>query len=458
MALRVLSTLAMLLAVETRRVAGGCSTPPPSCAACTPTTRARFALGAQLVWLLWAHPQARKAALLANAAPRSAFLPWITARSTTSTRRRRRSSHALSPFTFHDVGCARRTGPSAIRTSTRCRVRAPARRSSAVFGRSPSRCWWPRVRVPASAARPRAAGTGRSTAGCSCRDSRCGVRRSARPLASAVSTTLFGTRNLAASWPRSRLPRRPLLVAAGPRLRSVAAGLAIAAFAIGGGEDAPSPTTGARIREAAHFVDRTPAPRDVVIDATAVLSPGPLTTSTSTLRKSARCSGARTARRARPPLQRSSTRSCRRPPQRGAPLAAADRSAAARVYHRDQRRGQCPRRGRCDRHGSSHVAPLSGPVGIAGRRVPYDGYGLRRQTTLWAPRRRTPGVRSTRRSAAAAAAQRRAAARSRARSRAGSDRSGSRPRPRAGRRAPRPRGSAARSPVSCGTRAIRLPQ
>ena len=53
-------------------------------------------------------------------------------------------------------------------------------------------------------------------------------------LVSAVGSNLFGTRNLAASWPAFALCLAALLVAAGPRLGIAAAALAIGAFAIGG--------------------------------------------------------------------------------------------------------------------------------------------------------------------------------------------------------------------------------
>ena len=53
-------------------------------------------------------------------------------------------------------------------------------------------------------------------------------------LVSAVGSNLFGTRNLAASWPAFALCLAALLVAAGPRLGIAAAALAIGAFAVGG--------------------------------------------------------------------------------------------------------------------------------------------------------------------------------------------------------------------------------
>jgi hypothetical protein len=103
----------------------------------------------------------------------------------------------------------------------------------------------------------------------------------ATPLGSALfsafgGTTVFSTRNLAASWPAFALALSALLVAPGPRLRFVAAGLAIASFAIGAWKVLDEQFGRPQYQAAANFVDRNAGPRDVVIDETAVLSPGPL--------------------------------------------------------------------------------------------------------------------------------------------------------------------------------------
>ena len=57
--------------------AGGCLR-GRSCAAVYTHYTAVFVLGAQLLWLLWAHPEARRPALLANLGAALAFLPWIS--------------------------------------------------------------------------------------------------------------------------------------------------------------------------------------------------------------------------------------------------------------------------------------------------------------------------------------------------------------------------------------------
>ena len=74
----MLSTLALLAAVDDRRARWWVAYAAASCAAVYTHYTAVFALAAQLLWLLWAHPEARRAALLANLGAALAFLPWIT--------------------------------------------------------------------------------------------------------------------------------------------------------------------------------------------------------------------------------------------------------------------------------------------------------------------------------------------------------------------------------------------
>ena len=62
----MLSTLALLAAVDDGRARWWVAYAALSCAAVYTHYTAVFALGAQLLWALWAHPEARRAALLAN--------------------------------------------------------------------------------------------------------------------------------------------------------------------------------------------------------------------------------------------------------------------------------------------------------------------------------------------------------------------------------------------------------
>ena len=77
-ALALLSTLAMLVAIDDRRARWWALYAASSCAAVYTHYTAVFVLAAQLIWLLWARPEARRPALLANLGAALAFLPWIT--------------------------------------------------------------------------------------------------------------------------------------------------------------------------------------------------------------------------------------------------------------------------------------------------------------------------------------------------------------------------------------------
>lgn len=79
LALLIGSTLAMLAATRTGRVRWWVAYALLSCLAMYSHYTAMFVLFAQLVWLLWAEPGARKPALIANAGAALLFLPWVPA-------------------------------------------------------------------------------------------------------------------------------------------------------------------------------------------------------------------------------------------------------------------------------------------------------------------------------------------------------------------------------------------
>jgi mannosyltransferase len=71
------STAAMLAAVRTGRTRWWVAYGALSCLAMYGHYTAAFVLVGQLGWLFWAHPQARRPALLANVAAAVLYLPWI---------------------------------------------------------------------------------------------------------------------------------------------------------------------------------------------------------------------------------------------------------------------------------------------------------------------------------------------------------------------------------------------
>ncbi len=95
-------------------------------------------------------------------------------------------------------------------------------------------------------------------------------------IGSAIGDNLFSTRNLAASWPGLGLAVALLLVSAGPRLRYATAGLAVLALAIGAVKLLDDQRQRPPYEEMAEYLNAKGRPGDVIIDETAVISPGPL--------------------------------------------------------------------------------------------------------------------------------------------------------------------------------------
>jgi hypothetical protein len=281
MGLTAASTLAMLIAVERRRAGWWVLYAACSCLAVYSHYTCVFALGAQLLWLLWAHPEARRAAILANVGAVVAFAPWTTGAINDFTSPTSKILTALSPFTVHDVWIVLQHWSVGYPYGTVPLKNVPGTSALVLLALAALVC------AAGIAARTRTQGLAR-------------LRRLDRgvvlvvavmlsvpvceAVASAVSTHLFGVRNLAAAWPATALVSGALLTAAGPRLRYAAAGLAIASSAIGAGRIVERTNGRPDFRGAAAYVDARIAPRDVIIDETANLSPGPYSPMDLTLR------------------------------------------------------------------------------------------------------------------------------------------------------------------------------
>jgi uncharacterized membrane protein len=276
MLLTTLAMLAMLLALDTRRTRWWVVYAVCSCGAFYTHYTSAFVLLAQLVWLLWVHPAARRPALLANLAAAAGVLPWVPGLINDLKSPTTQILSALSPFTVHDVqlslthwaigfpyveagGLSRLPGKPALvllglaAIIVVAGIAAGIRRLGAKewlgqFDRRVLLVFGLAMSVPIGEA-----------------------------VVSAVSTHLFGVRNLAASWPALSLSCSVLITAAGSRLRLVAAGLAIVALALGASKLLTVHFERTDFRAAADFIARHARPGDVVIDGTGVLSPGPLT-------------------------------------------------------------------------------------------------------------------------------------------------------------------------------------
>jgi 4-amino-4-deoxy-L-arabinose transferase-like glycosyltransferase len=277
-ALVLLSTLALLAALQDGGLRWWIVYGASTWSAMLSHYTAVFALAAQLLWVVWAHSEARRPALIANGAALLAFLPWSTGlvndlRSPTT-----EILGALSAFDLEAIRVALGhwaigypySSPYAPETALRHMPGIPALVLLAV-GLALAGVGIAMRRSPRSSRR---------------RLDRRVVLVFALALAtpvgaalvSAVGTNLFGTRNLAVSWPGLALSLSAVLVAAGPRLRVAATVLVVASFAIGGAKMLQSDYERPDYRAMARFLDSNALPDDVVVDAASVLvTPGPFT-------------------------------------------------------------------------------------------------------------------------------------------------------------------------------------
>jgi hypothetical protein len=273
----LLSTLALLTAVDGGRARLWIAYGACSCAAVYTHYTVVFALGAQLLWVMWAHPEAHRAALLANAAAVVAFLPWLGGLTADLSSPTTDILSSLSPFDLRSVRISIQhwsIGYPFAFESTRLRE-LPGMAAVVMFGlglavavaglafawlRVAPRTWLVRIdrRLVLVLALTLATPVGEA-------------------VVTAVSTNLFGTRNLAVSWPWFALSVAALIVAAGPRLRFVAAALVIGSFAIGAVKMLDEGFARPDFEAAAALVDREAVRGDVVVDgAVGGLTPGPL--------------------------------------------------------------------------------------------------------------------------------------------------------------------------------------
>jgi hypothetical protein len=274
----LLSTLALLAALDGGRARWWVAYGACSCAAAYSHYTCVFALAVQLAWVLWAHPEARRAALLANAAAVVAFLPWLSGFVNDLNMPDSRIMSDFSPLTWHSARLAiehwsvgypyivstteLRDLPGVLGLSLEALGLAIGVAGAAVAAyRRRAGAWLARLdrRLVLVVAMALAAPVGEAAA-------------------TLVGTNLFAARNLAVSWPWFALVLASVLVAAGPRLRVAAVGLVIAGFALGAakivGEDFARPD----FEGAAAIIDREAGPRDGVVDgAVAFITPGPLT-------------------------------------------------------------------------------------------------------------------------------------------------------------------------------------
>jgi 4-amino-4-deoxy-L-arabinose transferase-like glycosyltransferase len=279
-----LSTLTMLLAIDTRRAGWWAVYAISSCAAVYTHLTCVFVLGAQLLWLLWADPQRRRPAVIANLAVLAGLLPWTVGFVTDLTSPTVKILSALSPFNAREI-------PIILGHWALGYPYANSARLSQLPG-TVALVLLVLVTVVSLAGIATQAGRDQTRWSLARLDRRVVlvlVLALATPIGEAIvstfSTHIFGVRNLAASWPALAMSFALLTVAAGRRLRIAAVGLAIVSFAIGAQRMLVEPYERPDYQAAADFITRQAGPSDVVIDETGDISPGPLTPLDVTLGK-----------------------------------------------------------------------------------------------------------------------------------------------------------------------------
>lgn len=274
----LLSTLSMLAGVDDGRMRWWVAYGASMCAAVYTHYTAVYALAAQLVWVLWTHPRARRPALFASAGAAVAFVPWLSGLRNdfdSKTTDIVNSFNSVNLSTARDglgrwaVGYAGQVGgpetglralPGDVALLLLAVAVAVALVALSVRWLRERHGGWPHsphrrlvlivalaVSVPACEA-----------------------------VVSTVGTDVFSARYFAVSWPALALTVAALLVAAGPRLRFLTGALAVVAFAIGAAHLLQPRFHRPDYQSAAAFIERTAAPGDVVLDGTG-FSPAPPT-------------------------------------------------------------------------------------------------------------------------------------------------------------------------------------
>jgi hypothetical protein len=269
--LSLLSTLAMLVAVDDRRARWWVLYAASSCAAVYTHYTAVFVLGAQLAWLLWARPEARRAGLLANLGAIIGFLPWLSGVTADLNSPTTKILGALEPFTPHAVGIALEHWLLGYPYKFVHLGSIPGAPGLVLIGAGMA------LAIIAIAARGRRRTW--SIAGADRRIVLIVALAFAAPVGEAavslVGNDVFGTRNLAASWPGMALLISAVVMAGRYPIRIPAAVLVVAGFGVGAARMLEPTHRRPDYDAAARFIAQHSLPRDAVIDA-AVVSPGPL--------------------------------------------------------------------------------------------------------------------------------------------------------------------------------------
>ena len=269
-ALTLLSTLAMLIAIEDRRARWWVLYATSSCAAVYSHYTAVFVLGAQLLWLVWARPESRRPALLANVGAVIGFAPWISGLIADLNSPTTKILGALEPFTLHTIATSLEHWSIAYPYGFVPLKAVPGPLGLALIGAGIGLAI-----VAVAARRWRVPTLGELDPGVVLVVALALAAPVGEAAVSLLGNDVFGTRNLAVSWPGMALAVSAFVCAGRSPLRIAAATLLIAGIAVGTARMLDSAHQRPDYEAAGRFIDQNAGPRDVVIDG-AVLSPGPL--------------------------------------------------------------------------------------------------------------------------------------------------------------------------------------
>lgn len=278
-ALVTASTLALLAAVETRRTRWWVVYAVCSCGALLSHYTSVFPLAAQFAWVLWAQREAIRPLLLANLGVLIGFAPWIPGFIADNNSPTTQILAALSPFTADYVRGALENwaiGYPYVRLGTvpgnlATVLLAAGFVAAAVAGAVRAVRWLRRSRAGLVAALRRVPP----------RTVLIAMLALAAPLGEAVYSALgsdiLGARNLNASWPGLAVAIGAVLTAAGPLLSVACTAVVLAGFALGAAKAVDGDFARPDIAGVANLIEGRWAPGDAVVDATAALTPVPLT-------------------------------------------------------------------------------------------------------------------------------------------------------------------------------------
>jgi hypothetical protein len=267
-----LSTLAMLVALDSRRARWWVVYAASSCAAVYSHYTCVFVLGVQLLWLLWAHPEGRKPALLANVGAAIAFLPWLSGLRADLSSPTTDILSLLNPLEWGYVWDSLSHAAVGYPYAATALTDLPGAPALTLF-----------VLAVLLAVVGLAVGAARGHRSLPARANPrlalvIGLALSVpvgELIVSVVGSNIFAGRNLISALPAFLLCLATLVVSAGPRLRFLTSALAVASFAIGAAKMLDEQYHRPNFQAVADVIDNQADARDAVIDA-AVISPGPL--------------------------------------------------------------------------------------------------------------------------------------------------------------------------------------